>query len=418
MDIARPASVIEEKKKRQRLIVAAAVGVVVLITIGLSQLEPAAPSVERATVWTDTVKRGEMLREVRGLGTLVPEDIRWIPAQSEGRVERIVIHPGTEVRTGSVILELSNPELELQAQQTYSELRAAEARYVELKVRLESQRLDQEAAAARIQAEYSQARMRADADAQLAKAGLVADITVKLSEVTARELENRHNVEQKRAAIAGESVVAQLAVQEAAVDQARASARLLRSQVEALRVKAGLDGILQLVPVEVGQRVTPGANLARVAQPDKLKAVVRIPETQAKDVQIGQKAAVDTRNGVIEARVARIDPSVQNGTVTVDLALVGELPRGARPDLTVDGTIELERLTNVLFVGRPAQGQGESTVGLFRLDPGTSDARRVKVKLGRASVNTVEVVEGLAEGDTVILSDTSAWDAHDRIRLN
>jgi HlyD family secretion protein len=418
MDIARPASVIEEKKKRQRLLIGGAVGAVVLITLGLSQLEPAAPSVERATVWTDTVKRGEMLREVRGLGTLVPEDIRWIPAQSDGRVEKIVIHPGTRVLANSVILELSNPELELQAQQALSELRAAEARYVELKVRLESQRLDQEAAAARVQAEYSQAKMRADADAQLARDGLVADITVKLSQVTARELENRNNVEQKRLAIAGESIAAQLAVQEAAVEQARAQARLLRGQVEALRVKAGLDGILQLVPVEVGARVTPGTNLARVAQPDKLKAVVRIPETQAKDVQIGQKAVVDTRNGVIEAKVARIDPSVQNGTVTVDLALVGELPKGARPDLTVDGTIELERLTNVLFVGRPAQGQGESTVGLFRLDPGTSDARRVKVKLGRASVNTVEVVEGLAEGDTVILSDTSAWDSHDRIRLN
>ncbi len=418
MDIARPASVVEEKKKRQRLLIGGAVAAVVLITLGLSQLEPAAPSVERATVWTDTVKRGEMLREVRGLGTLVPEDIRWIPAQSDGRVEKIVIHPGTPVHASSVILELSNPELELQAQQALSELRAAEARYVELKVRLESQRLDQEAAAARVQAEYSQARMRADADAQLAKDGLVADITVKLSQVTARELENRNNVEQKRLAIAGESIAAQLAVQEAAVEQARAQARLLRGQVDALRVKAGLDGILQLVPVEVGARVAPGTNLARVAQPDKLKAVVRIPETQAKDVQIGQKAAVDTRNGVIEAKVARIDPSVQNGTVTVDLALVGELPKGARPDLTVDGTIELERLTNVLFVGRPAQGQGESTVGLFRLDPGTSDARRVKVKLGRASVNTVEVVEGLAEGDTVILSDTSAWDSHDRIRLN
>ncbi|MCL4820241.1 MAG: HlyD family efflux transporter periplasmic adaptor subunit [Vicinamibacteria bacterium] len=418
MDIARPASVIEEKKKRQRLLIGGAIGVVVLITLGLSQLEPAAPSVERATVWTDTVKRGEMLREVRGLGTLVPEDIRWIPAQSDGRVEKIVIHPGTPVHANSVILELSNPELELQAQQALSELRAAEARYVELKVRLESQRLDQEAAAARVQAEYSQAKMRADADAQLARDGLVADITVKLSQVTARELENRNSVEQKRLAIAGESIAAQLAVQEAAVEQARAQARLLRGQVDALRVKAGLDGILQLVPVEVGARVAPGANLARVAQPDKLKAVVRIPETQAKDVQIGQKAAVDTRNGVIEAKVARIDPSVQNGTVTVDLALVGELPKGARPDLTVDGTIELERLTNVLFVGRPAQGQGESTVGLFRLDPGTSDARRVKVKLGRASVNTVEVVEGLAEGDTVILSDTSAWDSHDRIRLN
>lgn len=418
MDIARPASVIEDKKRRQRLLVGGGIAALLLVTLGLSQLEPAAPSVEKATVWTDTVKRGPMLREVRGLGTLVPEDIRWIPAQSEGRVEKIVLHPGTSVKAGSVVLELSNPELELQAMQAYSEQRAAEARYVELKVRLESQRLDQEAAVARVQADYSQAKMRADADAELAKDGLVASITVKLSQVTARELENRNNVEQKRLAISGESTSAQLAVQEAAVDQARARARLMKNQLDALKVKAGLDGILQLVPVEVGQRVTPGTNLARVAQPDKLKAVVRIPETQAKDVLIGQKAMVDTRNGTIAARVARIDPSVQNGTVTVDLALDGALPKGARPDLTVDGTIELERLENVLYVGRPAQGQGESQVGLFRLVPGSSEARRVKVKLGRASVNTVEVVEGLAEGDTVILSDTSAWDAHDRIRLN
>lgn len=394
------------------------VAAVLLVTLGLSRLRSAAPGVERATVWVDTVKRGPMLRQVRGLGTLVPEQIRWIPATNEARVERIVVQPGTAVKADSVILELSNPELELQALEAASQLRAAEAQYIELKVRLQSQRLDQEAAAARIRADYHEAKLRADADTELAKEGLIADLTLKVSKVKADELANRNGIEQKRLEISDESVTAQLAVQEAAVEQQRALVRLRRSQVDALRLKAGIDGVLQVVPVEVGQRVTPGTNLARVAEPRKLKAVIRVAETQAKDVQIGQAASIDTRNGIVAGRVIRVDPSSQNGTVGVDLAIEGALPKGARPDLSVDGTIELERLENVLFVGRPAQGQPESLVGLFRLDPGSAEANRVKVKLGRASVNTVEIVEGLKEGDQVILSDTSAWDSHDRIRLN
>jgi HlyD family secretion protein len=359
-----------------------------------------------------------MVREVRGLGTLVPEEIRWIPAQTQARVERLVLLPGTTVTADSVILELSNPEIETVALDAESQARAAEARYTELKVRLQSQLLDQKAAAARVEAESRQARLRADADAELARNGLIAGLTLKLSESAADELEHRQKIEQQRLAIAGEAIEAQLRVQEAEVEQRRAQARLRRSQVEALRVRAGLDGVLQVVPVEVGQQVTPGTNLARVARPERLKAVVRVPETQARDVVPGQKAVVDTRNGVVEARVIRVDPAVQNGTVTVDLALVGDLPKGARPDLTVDGTIELERLENALHVGRPAMGQPQSTVGLFRLVKGTSEAVRVRVRLGQASVSTIEIVEGLGEGDEVILSDTSAWDAADRIRLN
>jgi HlyD family secretion protein len=417
VDIARPDR--SRERRRRRILIGAAGGVVILlITLGLSRLKPAAPSVERATVWIDSVKRGEMLRQVRGLGTLVPEEIRWIPATTEARVERIVIQPGSAVKADSVILEMSNPELELLALEAASQLRAAEAQYTELKVRLESQRLDQVAAAARVQADYHQAKLRADADAQLAAQGLVADITVKLSQSAAAELQNRHGIEQQRLAIAGEAIAAQLAVQRAQGEQARALVRLRRSQVDALHLRPGIAGVLQVVPVEVGQRVTPGTNLARVAQPDKLKAVVRIPETQAKDVLLGQKANVDTRNGIVPAHVMRIDPSVQNGTVTVDLALDGVLPKGARPDLSVDGTIELERLDDVLYVGRPAQGQAEGLIGLFRLGADGSEAARVQVQLGKSSVNTVEIVKGLREGDQVILSDTAQWDAFDRIRLN
>ncbi len=417
VDIARPS---QARQKRIRRIVMGAGGLVavLLITLGLSRLKPAAPTVERSTVWIDTVKRGPMLRQVRGLGTLVPEDIRWITAQTEGRVERHVILPGTDVKPDSVILELSNPEVELQALDAESQLRAAEAAYTELTVRLKSQRLDQEAAAARVRRTTLQARMRADADEQLAKDGLVADITVKISRVTADELQNRDRIEQERLSIGGEAVEAQLTVQVAQVEQAKALARLRREQFNALKVRAGMEGVLQQLPVEVGSRVTAGTNLARVAQPGKLKAVVRIAETQAKDVEKGQKASVDTRNGVVEGHVARVDPAAQNGTVTVDVALDGPLPKGARPELSVDGTIELERLTDVLYVGRPAQGQAESLVGLFRLGEGGVEATRVKVQLGRASVNTVEIVSGLKDGDQVVLSDTSAWDAFDRIRLN
>lgn len=417
MDIQRPDLAEKRKKNRIRNGIIAA-GVVLLVTLGLSRLKPAAPSVERATVLVDTVKRGELLRQVRGLGTLVPVDIRWIPAQTNGRVERLVLQPGTEVKTDSVILELSNPEADLAAQDAQQQLRAAQASLTELKVRLESGRLDQQANAARIEAEFTQAKLRADADAELAQQGLIADITLKVSRSAAEELANRNRIEKERLRISGEAIEAQLAVQRTVVEQRRATAALRRSQVDALKVRAGLDGILQQVPVEVGQQVTPGQNLARVAQPTKLKAVIRIAETQAKDVVIGQACAIDTRNGIVAGKVARVDPAVQQGTVTVDVALTGALPRGARPDLTVDGTIELERLDNVLHVGRPAQGQGEGMVTLFRLDPEGGEASRVKVRLGRASVQSVEVLEGLKEGDQVLLSDTSAWDGFDRIRLN
>jgi HlyD family secretion protein len=417
MDIARPS---QARQKRIRRIVYGGAGLatVLLITLGLARLKPAAPKVDRATVVIEAVKRGPMLRQVHGIGTLVPEEIRWIPAATEGRVERIVVLPGTAVKSDTVILELSNPEAELQALDAESQLRAAEAQYIELKVRLESQRLDQEAAAARVQADYHQARLRADADKQLAKEGIIADITLQISTVAADELANRHRLEQQRLSINDESVKAQLAVQEAQVEQRRALARLRRSQFQALRVRAGMDGVLQQVPVEVGARVSPGANLARVAQPGKLKAVVKVAETQARDIQPGQSASVDTRNGVIQAHVIRVDPAVQNGTVTVDLGLDGALPKGARPDLSVDGTVELERLDDVLYMGRPAQAQADGLVGLFKVAEGGGEATRVKVKLGRSSVSVIEVVEGLKQGDQVVLSDTSAWDAYDRIRLN
>jgi HlyD family secretion protein len=417
MDVARPS---QAKAKRRRRIAWGAAGLVAIlgITLGLSRLKPAAPSVESGTLWIDTVQRGPMLRQVRGLGTLVPVEIRWIPAQTEGRVERLVLLPGAEVKPDSVILELSNPELELQSLEAEQQLRAAEANFTEQRVRAESQHMDQTAVAARVQAEFNQAKLRADADKQLAEQGLIANITYQISKSAAEELANRNEIEQKRLAIAREAIDAQLAVQKTVVEQRRATYNLRRSQLNALKLKAGMTGVLQQLPVEVGQRVTPGTNLARVAEPAQLKAVVRIAETQAKDVQIGQKATVDTRNGVIEAHVMRVDPAVQNGTVAVDLALDSALPKGARPDLSVDGTVELERLEDVLYVGRPAQGQADSLVSLFKLEEGGSEANRTKVKLGKTSVNTVEIVEGLKLGDRVVLSDTSAWDAFDRIRLN
>jgi HlyD family secretion protein len=416
VDIARP-SMARQKKIRRVVMASGGLLALLLITLGLSRLRPAAPTVD-SPVWTDTVKRGPMLRQVRGLGTLVPEEVRWIPAVTDGRVDRLVVLPGTPVKAETVILELSNPELELQALDAESQFRAAEASLTELRVRLESQRLDQEAAAARVTAEYNQAKLRADADAELARSGLIADINLKVSQVTADELANRNRIEQKRLDIFTESIRAQMAVQEAQVEQRRAQARLRRGQVQDLRVKAGLDGVLQQLPVEVGQRVSSGTPLARVAQPGRLKAVVKVAETQAKDILPGQKASVDTRNGVVEGQVARVDPAAQQGTVTVDIALLGELPKGARPELSVDGTIELERLDDVLYVGRPAQGQPDSLISLFRVEPGGKEANRVKVKLGRTSVNTVEIVSGLSMGDQVILSDTSTWDAFDRIRLN
>jgi HlyD family secretion protein len=416
MDI--PRREVAARRRRRRIIYAAMVAVaVVAITYGLSGLEPAAPTVDRATIWVDTVKRGPMLRQVRGSGTLVPEEIRWIPAATEGRVERILTLPGTVVGPETVILDLSNPELQLSALDAASELEAAEAEYINLQVRLESELLTQRAVTASAEAAYKQAKLQAEADAALAADGLIADLNLKLSQVKAEDLANRAEIERKRLEISAKSASAQLAVQDATLDQVRAASALRLSQVESLRVRAGTQGVLQQVPVEVGQQVAPGTNLARVAEPGRLKAEVRIAETQARDVQIGQVASIDTRNGIIPGRVTRIDPAVQNGTVTVDVALEGELPRGARPDLSVDGAIELERLDEVLHVGRPAFGQEESIVGLFKLTEDGRSAVRVRVSLGRSSVSTIELREGLEEGEQVILSDMSNWDAYDRVRL-
>ena len=417
VDIARPSQAGRKRAKRIAWGAAGLLGIL-FITLGLSRLKPAAPSVERGSVWIDSVRRGPMLRQVRGLGTLVPEEIRWIPALSEGRVERILVKPGTPVKADTVLLELSNPQADLDALDASWQLKAAEAEYINLKVRLESQRLDQEAATATVEANQKQARLQADADEALSGEGLVSSLNLKISQSRSEEMTTRLEIEKKRLAINAESVEAQLAVQKARLEQLHGLATLKRKQVEALRVRAGIDGMLQQLPVEVGQQIAPGATLAKVTVPGRLKAELRIAETQAKDIQLEQKASIDTRNGIVEGKVIRIDPAVQNGTVKVDVALTGALPKGARPDLSVDGTIELERLADVLQMGRPAFGQEESTVGLFLLQPGSSEAARVQVKLGRSSVNLIEILEGLKEGDQVILSDTSAWDAFDRIRLN
>jgi HlyD family secretion protein len=389
-----------------------------LITWGLWRLKPAAPNVERATVWIDKVSRGPMVRLVRGLGALVPEEVLWIPATCDGRVDRVLLRPGVNVRPETVLLELSNPELQLSASDAEWQVKAAEAGYIDLKVKLESQKLDQRAKTAQIQSEYVQARMRADREEKLAKDGLTADLNVRLLLATADELKHRHDLEQKRLDISDESIQAQLAAQRVQIEKLRAMWQLKREQVNALRIRAGTSGVLQQLPVEVGQRVTPGTILAKVAQPWKLKAELKIPETQAKDIVIGQVASIDTRNGLIAARVSRIDPAVQDGTVTIDARLEGELPQGSRPDLSVDGTIEIERLADAVYVGRPVFGQPNSVATLFRLNADGKEAGRVQVRLGRASVNTIEILEGLNVGDQVILSDMSAWDAYNRIRLN
>ncbi len=418
MDVPRKSAA---RNKRIRQIV---IGVVVLVAVGvttkvLGGLKPAAPSVERAQVWMDTVKRGPMLRQVRGLGTLVPIDGGLvIPAETDGRVDQRLALPGTIVTPGTVLLVLSNPELEQATIDAEWKVKAAEAELNNLKVKLQSDRLTQEAAAATVATDAHTARLEADRDAELSKFGLTADIQAKKSAATAGDLENRNQIEKKRLEIGVEADQAQLAVQQATVEQLRALWQLKKSQIESMRVKAGVSGVLQQVPVDVGQRVSAGAILARVVQPEKLKAELKIPETQAKDVAIGQVASVDTRNGIIEGHVSRIDPAAVNGTVTVDVKLEGGLPPGARPDLSVDGTIEIERLTDVLYVGRPTFGQPNSQISLFRLDGDGKGATRAQVKLGRSSVNTIEILDGLRIGDQVILSDMSAWDAHDRIRLN
>jgi len=417
MDVPRAGVAKKKRQKRIIYIVAGVLGLIV-VTFLLSRLKPAVPSIDRSTVWIDTVKRGPMVRQVRGLGTLVPVDIRWIAANTEGRVEKIVIWPGTEVTPESVILELTSPELEQAASDAVSKATAAEAELTSLRATLQRELLDQESTTARVHSEYEQAKMERQTNDQLAKNGLVSELVYKTSKVKEAELSNRDAIEAKRLEFSKSSIEPQIAAKQAEVNQTKEFAKLKQNQVEQLHVKAGMTGVLQQLPVQVGQRLKPGDNLARVADPTKLKAQVKIAETQAKDIQNAQVASIDTRNGVVAGHVIRVDPAVEQGTVTVDVAIDGELPKGARPDLSVDGTIELERLDNVIYVGRPAFGQENNTVGIFKLVAGTSEAVRTPVKLGRSSVNTIEIISGLEPGDQVILSDTSSMDAHERIRLN
>jgi HlyD family secretion protein len=391
------------------------------VTLGLSRLKPAAPTVERSTVWLDTVKRGPMLRQVRGNGTLVPEEIRWIPALSDARVERILARPGTSVKKGTILVELSNPQVEQEAVDARFQVKAAQAEYNSLRVQLQSQVLNQKAQATRAQTESSQAKMRADTDAELAKLGVISQQSLKVSQGNAQQLGGQSDIEQQRFENSTRELEARLAAQQARVEQLNALYQLHVTQLNALKIRAGIDGVLQELslnshPLQVGQQVAAGTTIAKVAQPSKLMAELRIPETQAKDVMLNQPAQIDTHNGVVPGHVTRIDPAVQNGTVTIDVSLDGDLPLGARPDLSVDGTVDLQRLSNVLYVGRPAFGQENSTVGMFVVQP-DGTAVRQQVKVGRSSVNAIEIVGGLKEGDQVILSDMTRWDNNDRIRL-
>jgi HlyD family secretion protein len=417
MDIQRPSNA-RAKKIRRIAYASVALLFVAGVSYGLSRLRPAAPSVDRSTIWPDEVKRGPMLREVRGLGTLVPLDIRWIPAQTAARVERIVVRPGPQLLSpGTVILELSDPVLQRDVVDAEFQLKGAEADYANLKVQVNSELMNQKATEAAVRSDYEQAKIQHEVDEKLHNEGIGSEVNEKLSKVRMEQLAIRIQLEAERTRVAAESSQARLQAQQARVEQQKALYQLKRAQADALHVRAGINGVLQLLPVEEGANVAVGTNLARVADPRRLKAEIKIAETQAKDVAYGQSATVDTRNGVVKGHVIRIDPSVVNGTVTVDVGIDDPLPLGARPDLSVDGTIELENLKDVLYVGRPVHGQSDSTIGLFKIDSDGSEAQRVNVKLGRASVNTIEVVSGLKVGDKVILSDMSAWDNFDRIRL-
>jgi HlyD family secretion protein len=419
MDIARPEFKLQQRRRQIVLFGVGAV-VVAVVSIGVMRLKPAAPSVERGTVWTDVVKRGSMLRQVRGPGALMPvqEAVRQIPAETEATVVRIRVLPGTQVQAHTILLEMSNSQVEQAAIDAQLQLKAAEAEYQSLRVRLDSDLMTQKAGAATVNADYSQAQRQADTDKALYELGVISGLAYKSSKGKADELTTRNDLEGQRLAINKKAIETQLAQEQAKVDQARTLAALKQKQLDALRVRAGITGVLVDLPMQVGQHVQPGTMLAKVVQPEHLMAALKIAETQARDVQFGEPASIDTHNGVISGTVMRVDPAVQNGTVTVDVKLTGDLPRGARPDLSVDGTIDLERLDNVLYVGRPAFGQENSTISLFRLDTDGKEAARVPIKVGRESVNSIQIFEGLHEGDTVILSDMSRWDKTDRIRLD
>jgi HlyD family secretion protein len=423
MDVPRGKEVARRKLIRRIVYIALVVAAIPLVTWGLSRLKPAAPSVDRATVWIDTVKRGPMVRDVRGLGTLVVEQFMWIPAASDGRVEKINFLPGAKVHANEVVMVLSNPDMELAAVDLEWQIKAAQANLENLRVTLESQQLAQKATTEQVNSDMDQAGLQADRDSQLTKLGLKSDLDTKLSVAKWQDLKVRYALSKEQLDISDKSIQAQMDAQKVQVEKLQAAYKLKKQQVDELTIRSGAEGTLtQLgttaMPLEVGMRVSPGTILAKIAQPNKLKATLKIPETQVKDVAIGQAASIDTRNGIIPGHVSRIDPAAVNGTVDVDVTLEGDLPPGARPDLSVDGTITLERLTDVVYVGRPVVGQPGAKITLFKLDGEGKEAQRVPVSLGRSSVNNIEVVDGLKVGDQVVLSDMSAQDAYNRIRLN
>lgn len=418
MDVARPPEVARQRKRRRIMIGAAAALLVIVTSVALARLKPAAPTVEGGTLWIDSVKRGTMIRQVRGVGVLVPDDIRWITALTDGRVERVLVQPGTAVAVETVLLDLSNPQTEQAALTADLDLRTALAQYQVLKADLARDLLAQRVATATTKADAAQTAMDADANEAMAKNGFIPEIVLRQSKLRAETAAARHKMEEERLANTENTLAVRLEVQQAEVERRRTMAALRRAEATGLRIRAGVAGVLQEVPVEVGQRIGPGTNLARVVDPTRLKAQLQIAETQVKDVTIGQKAEIDTRNGISKGRVVRIDPAARNGTVTVDIVLEDALPRGARPDMSVDGVIELERLDNIMYVGRPAFGQEQAKVSLFRLSSDRSTATLTPVELGRTSVNTIEVIRGLNVGDCVVLSDMSAWDGYNRLRLS
>lgn len=414
MDIPR------EQTGRRRIRIAIAVAslaVILFATLALSRLEPAAPTVDRAGIWVDTVRQGTMVRQVRGPGTLVPEQIRFISAITSGRVERILIEPGAEVTAETPLFVLSNPEVQLHSMEAERQLATARANLVSLQATLENQQLNQESALAGVRTEYREAVRQADANRALAERGLIPTLDLRRTEDVVTQLDERLELEEKRLEFLRASMQAQLSAQRSEIERLESLSDLQQSYVESLAVMAGAAGILRELTLQEGEWVNPGTRVAVVVQPDRLKAELRIPETQVRDVALGQSVSIDTRNGIIAGRVSRIDPAVVSGTVTVDVALEGELPRGVRPDLSVDGTIEIERLEEVVHTGRPAYGQAESTVGIFRISEDGREARRTTVSLGRSSVNAIEIRSGVGPGDIVILSDMSQWDAFDRVRL-
>lgn len=402
----------------RRYVIGGAVALVLAVaTVALARMEPAAPRLDGASVWTDTVKRGTMMREVRGPGTLVPEQVRWVSAVTAGRVERILVQPGMTVQPGTPLLVLSNADVQRDALEAQRQLVGAEADKTTLGATLENQRLSQEAAVATVRADQREAQRQAVANRELAGRGLISRMDLQRSEDRAEELSSRLRVEEQRLRFLTQSMRDQLSAQQTQVERLRGLSEFQRGYVESMRVLAGTDGVVRELPLQEGQWVTPGSPLAVVVRPGRLKAQLRIPETQARDLVVGQTARIDTRNGIAQGRVSRIDPAVQAGSVTVDVTLEGELPRGARPDLSVDGVVEIERIPNVLYVDRPAYGQAGGTLGMFRVEEGGRTAARTDVRLGRSSVNTVEVLSGLREGDVVILSDMTAWDRAKKVRL-